>query len=163
MKTSDYTTTILADQTPEEAYNAIKNFRAWWSEEIEGNTDKINEVFFYHYRDTHLCKLKLIEVVPDKKLVYQVLDNEFTFNQDKTEWINTKLIFQISRDGDKTKIQFTHQGLVPQYECYKVCFDAWNTIINKSLYILITTGKGDPLPLEGGGFISQLAKRWQLQ
>jgi hypothetical protein len=162
MKTSDYTTTFLVQQTPEEAFNSIKNFRAWWSEEIEGSTDKLNEVFFYHYQDMHLCKLKLIELLPDKKLVYQVLDNQFSFTKDKSEWINTKLIFNISREGDKTKVQFTHEGLVPDYECYNVCFDAWTTYIKKSLYNLITTGKGEPNPLEGVGFNEQISEKWQL-
>jgi hypothetical protein len=162
MRTSDYTATLLVDQTTEEAFNAIKNFRAWWSEEIKGSTDKLNEVFFYHYEDMHLCKLKLIERIPDKKLVYQVLENQFSFTKDKSEWINTKLIFKISHEGVKTKIQFTHEGLVPDYECYDVCFDAWNTYINSSLYHLITTGRGEPNPLEGGGFQAQLAEKWQL-
>jgi len=163
MEGTDYTATILVEQTTEEAFNAIKNFRAWWSEEIEGRTDVLNEVFFYHYQDIHLCKLKLIEMVPDKKLVYLVLDNQFSFTNDKSEWINTKLIFKVSREGDKTMIHFTHKGLVPDYECYNVCFDAWTTYIKKSLYNLITTGKGQPNPLEGDGFNAQLAEKWHLK
>lgn len=163
MKNQNFITTITVDQTPKEAFNAIKNFRAWWSEEIEGSTDKLNEVFFYHYKDVHLCKLKLIEMVPETKLVYQVLDNQFSFIEDKSEWIDTKLIFIISSEGDKTKIQFTHEGLVPDYECYNVCFDAWTTYIQKSLYNLITTGKGEPNPLEGEGIGAQLTEKWKLQ
>jgi len=152
MDKKDFTATILVDQDRTTAFNAIKNFRAWWSEEIEGNTDQLNEVFTYHYEDIHLCKIKLIEIVPDKKLVYQVLDNQFNFIKDKTEWIGTKLIFEITDDGNKTKVQFTHEGLVPDYECYPICFDSWNRYIKKSLYLLITTGKGEPNPLEREDF-----------
>ena len=68
MNNQDFTTTILVDQTPEEAFNAINNVRGWWSEEIEGSTDKLNDEFKYHYEDVHRCKIKLIEVVPDKKV-----------------------------------------------------------------------------------------------
>lgn len=75
MDNKNYTATIVVGKTPADAFNAVKNFRAWWSEDIEGNTGKLNEEFFYHFKDIHLCKMKLIEVVPDKKLVYQVLDN----------------------------------------------------------------------------------------
>ncbi len=162
MDKKDFTVSILVNQNQATAFNAIKNFRAWWSEEIEGNTDQLNEVFFYHYKDIHLCKIKLIEMVPDKKLVYQVLDNQFNFIEDKTEWVDTKLIFEITNEGDKTKVQFTHEGLVPDYECYNVCFDAWTGYIQKSLYKLITTGKGEPNPLEGEGFNAQLAEKWKL-
>ena len=162
MNNQDYTATILVAATPEKACNAIKNFRAWWSEEIDGPTDELNKEFFYHYKDIHLCKLKLIEVDENKKIVYQVLENEFNFIEDKTEWINSKLIFEISEEGDKTKVKFTHKGLVPSYKCYDVCNDAWTGYITKSLYNLITTGKGEPNPKDKDGFNAELARKWQL-
>jgi hypothetical protein len=162
MDNKDYTATILVDQSPATAYNAIKNFRGWWSEEIEGNTDQLNETFFYHHKDIHLCKIKLIEMVPDKKLVYQVIENEFSFTKDKSEWVNTKLVFEIAPEGNKTQIKFTHEGLVPAYECYEICNDAWGIYIRKSLYNYITTGKGEPNPKEGEGTNAQLDKKWKL-
>jgi hypothetical protein len=159
----NFTATILVDQNPATAFHAIKNFRAWWSEEIEGNTDNVNEEFFYHYKDIHLCKIKLVEAVPDKKLAYQVVDNQFNFVEDKTEWINTKLIFEIANEGSKTKVRFTHEGLVPEYECYNVCNDAWSGYIKKSLYDLIATGKGNPNPKDKDGFNAELAEKWKLK
>ena len=150
MKQKDYKTTILVDENSNEVFNAIKNIRAWWSEDIEGETDKLGELFFYHYKDVHLCKLKLIEMVPNEKLVYLVVDNQFNFVKDKTEWINTKLIFDINKEGLQTKVTFTHEGLVPSYECYDICEDAWTSYIQGSLKDLITIGKGKPNPKEGG-------------
>lgn len=163
MEKQNYTASILVEQNPKTAFEAIKNFRAWWSEEIEGKTDKLGEVFVYHYKDVHLCKMKLIEIVPEKKLVYEVLDNQFSFTKDKSEWIGTKLIFDISREGDKTKVKFTHEGLVPEYECYKVCYDAWGNYITNSLYSLITTGKGKPNPKDRDGFNAELADKWKIK
>ncbi|ELR71697.1 hypothetical protein C900_02282 [Fulvivirga imtechensis AK7] len=162
MNDQDYTATIYVEATPEKAYNAIKDFRAWWSEEIEGPTDELNEVFFYHYKNIHLCKIKLIEMDENSKLVYQVLENEFNFIEDKTEWVDTKLIFEITQGDGKTKIKFTHQGLVPEYECYEVCNDAWTGYITNSLYKLITYGKGEPNPKDKDGFNAELAEKWKL-
>ncbi len=161
MNSKDYTSSILVDQTPATAFNAIQNFKAWWSEEILGNTDRLNDTFFYHYKDVHLSKIKLTESIPDKKLVYQVLANEFSFTKDKTEWIGTKLIFEITKEGDKTKVVFTHEGLVPEYECYNVCNDAWTSYIQGSLKSLITTGKGKPNGKEGG-LNAELVEKWGL-
>jgi hypothetical protein len=161
MTSKNYTTTITVDKDSFSAFNSIKNFREWWSEEIDGNTDKLGETFFYHYKDVHLCKIKLIEMVADKKLVYQVIDNEFNFTKDKTEWIKTKLIFDLSSEGNKTKIVFTHEGLVPEYECYNVCNDAWTSYIQGSLKNFIETGKGKPNGKEGG-LNAELVEKWRL-
>src|ERR1700730_5314976 len=144
MTTSDFTTTILVDQSPKEAFNAINNVRGWWSEEIEGSTDKLNDEFKYHYEDVHRCKMKIIEFIPNEKVVWLVLDNYFKFTKDKSEWKGTKISFEIAEKDNKTQIRFTHIGLVPQYECYEICRDAWTNYIQNSLRSLITTGKGQP-------------------
>lgn len=133
MTTADFTTTIVVDQTPKQVFDAINNVRGWWSKEIEGSTHKLNDVFSYHYEDVHSCTVQLIEVVPDKKLVWKILDNHFNFTKDKTEWIDTKVSFEISGRGNKTQLVFTHIGLVPEYECYEACLKS-----------LIQTGKGLP-------------------
>ena len=51
MTTANFTTTILVDNSANEVFNAINNVRGWWSEEIEGSTDKLNEEWSYHYQD----------------------------------------------------------------------------------------------------------------
>ncbi len=142
--TTDFTTTLLVSETTEEVFNAINHVRGWWSEEIEGNTDKLNNVFNYHYEDIHRCKIKLTEVVPNERIVWLVLDNYFKFTKDKSEWIDTKIIFEISAKDGNTQLRFTHQGLVPEYECYDICRNAWSNYIQNSLRSLITTGKGQP-------------------
>jgi hypothetical protein len=144
MTTTDFTSTILVDQTSAEVFNAINNVRGWWSEEIEGSTDKLNAEWTYHYEDVHQCKMKIIELVPGKKVVWLVLDNYFSFTEDKSEWKGNKIIFEIMEKDNKTQLQFTQVGLVPEYECYDICQNAWSTYIQKSLRSLITTGKGQP-------------------
>ena len=161
MKSESYTSTLLVNKTPNDAFTAIKNFRGWWSQEIVGNTHELGETFFYHYKDVHLSKIKLIEVQPDNKLVYQILDNEFNFVKDKTEWINTRLIFELHPEGDKTIIIFTHEGLVPEYECYAVCNDAWTSYIQGSLKDYIEKGTGRPNGKEGG-LNAELVEKWGL-
>jgi hypothetical protein len=144
MITPDFTTTFLVDQTMKQAFNAINDVRGWWSEEIEGSTDKLNDEFTYHYEDVHSCKMKIIEFIPDRKVVWLVMENHFKFTRDKTEWIGTKINFEISEKDGKTQIQLTHLGLVPEYECYDICQKAWTSYMQNSLRSLITTGKGQP-------------------
>jgi hypothetical protein len=143
-----YSTSFMVNQSPEEAFAAINNVRGWWSQAIEGDTDKPDAEFKYHYQDVHRATFKITEFIPGKKVVWHVLDNYFNFTQDKTEWTGTDIVFEIARKGDKTEVHFTHIGLVPEYECYDVCSNAWGSYITSSLYNLITTGKGQPNPIE---------------
>jgi uncharacterized protein YndB with AHSA1/START domain len=148
MDNQNFTTTLLVDQNPKEVFDAVTNVRGWWSENIEGGTGKLNDVFTYRMQNLHQCTMKLIEVVPNKKVVWLTLDNYFNFTEDKTEWIGTKVSFEISEKNGKTQLRFTHIGLVPKYECYKICENAWTGYIQDSLGGLIATGKGQPNPKE---------------
>jgi len=147
-----FTTSILVDQSPEEVFKAINNVRGWWSEEIEGITNKLNEEFYYHYKDIHRCWLKVVELNPGDKVVWLVLNNYFNFTKDDTEWKGTKIVFEISRKAKQTELKFTHVGLVPAYECYSACFDAWTNYIQNSLFRLITSGQGKPITKQGNEF-----------
>lgn len=144
MKDRDYTTSFTVDQTPQQVFAAINTPRKWWSEEIEGSTDKLGEEFKYHFKDVHRCTIKIVELIPGKKIVWLVLDNYFSFTMDKTEWKGTKIIFNITKKGEKTEVHFTHVGLVPEYECYNACSEGWGAYINGSLRDLIVAGKGRP-------------------
>lgn len=144
MNDHNFTTRFTVDQTPEAAFAAINNVRGWWSEAIDGPTDTAGGEFDYHFQDVHRCKIRVTELIPGKKVAWLVLDNYFSFTEDETEWTGTKIVFDISRAGERTEIRFTHEGLVPDYECYDACSEGWSTYINESLRALIETGKGDP-------------------
>jgi hypothetical protein len=144
MKDQNFTATFTVDQTPEEAFTAINNVRGWWSGEIEGHTEKLGDEFTYRCQNVHRSKQKITELVPGKKVVWHVLDGYLKFTQDKTEWTGTDITFDISKKGAKTEVRFTHVGLVPEFECFDKCSNAWGFYIKDSLRNFITTGKGQP-------------------
>ena len=148
--TSDFTTTLLVHQTPQEVFNAVTNIRGWWSENIEGGTTKMNDEFSYEVTDLHTCKMKLVELIPDQKAVWLVLENYFSFTKDPDEWVGNRLVFEISKQGEQTAFRFTQVGLVPAYKCYDICNNAWTDYIQNSLHDLIVKGKGHPNPKGGG-------------
>jgi hypothetical protein len=158
---SSFTTSIMIDESPKKVFEAINNVRGWWSEEIEGKTDELNAEFFYHYKDVHLAKMVITELIPNEKVVWFVKDNYFNFIEDKTEWKGTEIVFEVVKKDDKTQLLFIHHGLVQEYECYAICKDAWTSYIQGSLKNLITTGKGMPNTKEEG-LNSELTEKWKL-
>lgn len=161
LATPGFTTDFLTDKTPQEVFSAINNVRGWWSENIVGSTDRLNEEFLYSYKDVHISKMKIVELVPNKKVVWLVLKNAFNFTKDTTEWNGNRIVFEISEKDGRTQLRFTQEGLVPQYECYDVCQDAWTSYIRGSLKDLIETGEGKP-NTEENGLNAALIEKWNL-
>lgn len=143
MKT-DFTTSFTTKKSAREVFDAINNVRGWWSTSLEGDSQKLNDVFKYEYKTMHDSTQKLIEVVPDKKVMWKVSDSTLTFVNKKDEWDGTTVLFEISEDDGSTKVVFTHRGLIPALECFEACSGGWNHYIHKSLVPLINTGKGNP-------------------
>ena len=144
----DYHTSIMVHATAQEAFDAINNVRGWWTENLEGHSEKLNDEFTVRFGDVHVSTQKLVEFIPKKKVVWLVTDSRLNFIQKKDEWTNTSIVFELSERDSQTQVDFTHAGLVPSIECFDACSNAWGDYINNSLRNLVNTGKGQPTPKE---------------
>lgn len=45
MKNQDFTTTMVVEAGSLEVFNAVNNVRGWWSENVDGDTDKPGSEF----------------------------------------------------------------------------------------------------------------------
>jgi len=148
MKNQDYSVTIPVNASAKDAFKYINDVSKWWTENLEGSSKKLNDEFTVRFGDVHMSKQKLVEVIPDQKVVWLVTDSKLNFVKDKKEWNGTKISFEIFEKGGKTQIRFTHLGLVPAIECYGDCSNAWGEYIQGSLLKLVNTGKGQRTPKE---------------
>lgn len=141
-----FTTTFWVDRTPQAAFEAITDVRGWWSQEVEGVTDRVGGEFEHHYKDIHRCTIRVTELVPGRKVTWLILDNYFDFIEDQSEWKDTEVVFEIFEKDGGAEVRFTHAGLIPDLECYDVCSNAWGGYLGGSLRNLIITGEGQPNP-----------------
>ncbi|KAA9038366.1 hypothetical protein FW778_12395 [Ginsengibacter hankyongi] len=136
-----FTATIEVAKTPQDVFNCINDVTKWWSKDFEGNSTKLNDEFIINHPKQHYSKQKLVEVIPGKKVVWLVTESKLDWLKNNTEeWTNTKMIFEISASGDKTVLDFTHEGLTPEKECYAMCEKGWSIIIKDWLFHFITVG-----------------------
>jgi hypothetical protein len=73
MKNENYNCSITANITAKEAFEKINRVSEWWSKNIDGKTEKLNDVFTYRHGDTWVT-FQIIECIPDKKIVWHVTD-----------------------------------------------------------------------------------------
>ncbi|MGN6645157.1 MAG: SRPBCC family protein [Cytophaga sp.] len=144
MKNQDYKISLTVDAPLHEVFQKINRVTAWWTDELKGDSAKVNDVFTVQFGDVHLSTQKVTELIPDKKIVWLVTDSKLTFVEKQQEWTNTQIVFELSRKNNQTHIDFTHIGLVPEIQCYDGCSKGWDYYIKGSLFKYLTTGKGTP-------------------
>jgi hypothetical protein len=144
MKARDYEIRMTVNATANEVFKSISSISKWWTEDTGGGSQKLDDEFTVRFGDVHFSKQKLIAVIPDEKVVWLVTDSKLNFLKNKQEWTNTIISFELFEHGQKTQIHFKHIGLVPEYECYDACSNAWSEYLQGSLLNLINTGKGQP-------------------
>lgn len=144
MPQKSFSTVFTVDQNPQQAFDAILNIPGWWSDDLDGGTGKLGEVFTFRHQDLHRSTQKVTTLVPGKKVVWSVTDSHLSFLKDKGEWTGTELVFEVAPVGGKTQVRFTHVGLVPSLECYGDCSGGWTFYVEDSLKSLIATGAGKP-------------------
>lgn len=143
MNQQNYQSSIAADITPAEAFDSINHVNEWWAKNFEGHSQKLNDVFTVRFGETFVT-FKISEVIRNKKIVWQVMDCNLHWLQNKTEWNGTSIMFEISPMGDSTQVIMTHIGLVPGIECFEQCERGWNHFIKESLFKLLTEHEGVP-------------------
>jgi len=142
MENKNFTATIEVAKSPQDVFDCIKEVAKWWSKDYEGSSTKLNDEFVICHPGAHYSKQRLFEVIPGEKVVWLVIASHLDWiKKNKGEWTNTKMIFEITTNGDKTLLHFTHEGLVPEKECYAMCERGWNMVINDWLFNFITDGK----------------------
>ena len=141
MKNKSYSAAINVAKSAKQVFNAVSDVTKWWSKDFEGSSEKLNDEFIINHPGQHYSKQKLIEVIPDKKMVWLVTESKLTWIENhKEEWTNTKMIFEISGNENTTVLHFTHEGLSPEKECYAMCEKGWDIVIKDWLFHFISVG-----------------------
>jgi hypothetical protein len=108
----------------------------WWmglfGETIKGESSRVSDEFTFLAGDgVHFSRQQLVALVPPNKISWLVTESNLSFLKNTHEWAGTKIHFNLEAQGDDTKINFTHEGLVPDFECYGSCSGAWQQYMQK--------------------------------
>ena len=142
MSKSDFNCGISAKISTSEAIKKISNVPEWWGITFAGSAEKQDDKFEVKMGGDSFFNFTVAELIPGKRVVWLVKDCNMPWYSNKKEWANTKLIFDLQENNSETELNFTHEGLTPDVECYKDCKPGWMHWIKTSLLSYFTTGKG---------------------
>ena len=136
MANKNFTFSFETSKNPEEVFGLLLQIPQWWSglyqEKIEGKSEKLDDTFsFKAGGGAHHTEQKVVELVPNKKVVWLVTHSNLTFVSDTQEWEGTRFGFTLTPEKKKTLVTFTHEGLVPEVECYDDCALGWSSYLEQ--------------------------------
>ena len=139
----DYHHSVTAKVSAQDAYSKVARVSEWWNKKSTGNTREVGDTFKIDWGQTWV-NFKVIEAVPDKRIVWHVEDCHLPWLKNQTEWKDTKVIWDLSAANGETEIKITHLGLTPDVECYGACEAGWDFHVGQSLLKLLTEDQGLP-------------------
>ena len=131
--------TIAAKAPQQEAWKALatrEGLAGWWTSDTRGNPSE-GGIIEFRFNENRM-DMKVVKVDPGRHVVWQVV-------RGPDDWLNTKISFDLSRNGDLTKVLFKHQGWREANEHMHHCSTKWGVFM-LSLKSLLETGKGQAFP-----------------
>lgn len=141
-----YSTRFVVDRSPEELFDSVLDVASWWTGEVVGSMHVVGDEFSYRHGPDHLSRQRVTELVPGRRVAWEVVESRLSFTDEPDEWTGSHITFDILPVGDGAELRFTHDGLVPALECYGACSAAWSHYVGASLHHLVDHGSGLPDP-----------------
>src|ERR1700722_946627 len=107
MTKNNFHRAIIVNASAKEAMKKISQVNLWWAKNFSGSAEKVNDKFTVRFGETFV-DFKVSEWVPDKKIVWKVTDCNLHWLKAKKEWNGTEVVYEISSENKKSKIDFTH-------------------------------------------------------
>ena len=137
----DYTKQIYISETPEKVFGTLTTaaeFASWWApatgSAAEGGELRIT---FDGLEDPLVLRIK--QATRSSTVIWEVESCAFL-----PDWAGTTPTFTLSNSSaGRCHLQFRHEGLSPQLDCYDMCRAGWNQYL-PSLRDYLETGTGNP-------------------
>lgn len=144
---TNYTREIVVTNTPIEAYKALTTgFDKWWTTDCN-QVSKAGGKITFKFGSSYWV-MQANNLVPEKLVELECIEahhiHDGLSSSILNEWNGSKLIWEIQKQEEKTKIVLTHEGPLPSLECYKVCEQGWDYFFVNSLKQYLDTGEGSP-------------------
>jgi len=145
MSGRSYFNEILVSASPDLVYKAItEGIDKWWTQ-LSNKALHVGDRLTVRFENKTKWVMAVSEAIPNRSLVWVVMaaHHDLESLEKKDEWQETTIKWEIIEMEIGTKVILTHQGLVPQLQCFKICHVGWNYFLD-SLKNYLETGTGHP-------------------
>ncbi len=149
MTRQSYTKTIDVEARPPAAFEAVtQGVEHWWTRPDQPMINIGDRAKFTFPPGVSYWTFELSGMTRSTWVEWTCVDalhiHEGQPKEIETEWLNTKVLWQISEHEGGSRIELRHDGLTPDLLCYDVCEAGWDLFFLGSLKQFLDTGEGNP-------------------
>lgn len=146
-QTKDYQKSVVIKANQLGVFRAItERIDEWWGE-TDIQPTALDVVFKVSFGEAY-WRFRVVDFELNKKVGWECIESNQVhagLKGIREEWLGTKVHWRLIEHSEgQTKLSFTHEGLVPDFNCYEVCSDAWGFFIGNSLKALVEREQGSP-------------------
>ncbi len=149
MDTADYQRTLEVSASPERAYEAVTTgFANWWTDPGQALA-RIGDVATFRFPPNESSwTFRPVTLKSNHFVEHECVGASHLHpgqpESIRTEWLGTRLRFEIEATANGSRITFTHDGLRPELDCYRICEAGWDFFFTESLKSYLDEGAGKP-------------------
>src|SRR5579883_1302397 len=107
-KEQDYQSSFTAHVSPREALEKISRVSEWWGKNFDGQSQEPNDVFTVRFSSGDRYTAKVAEIQPETKIIWEFIDAYQGWVKHPTEWVGTKILWEITPQKEGVEVKMTH-------------------------------------------------------
>lgn len=131
-----------------EALSSREGPRGWWTRFCEVSEEVGGVSRFRFPAAGFFADMRVTRLEPGQLVEWECVDSRHpphTGWGKLDDWIGTTVRFRVGgRGGRASTLEFEHQGLTPDLECFDACESGWSFYLNQSLRSYLERGSGQP-------------------
>ena len=129
---------LLIDSPIERVYQAVteeEGLAGWWTVQVNAEPE-VGSIADFKFGDRYRTVMKIAVLAAPIRVEWDCVEGD-------EEWVGTRIVISLEKQGDQTLVRFTHGGWREATDFFASCNYNWGYYL-ASLKAFCETGKGTP-------------------
>jgi uncharacterized protein YndB with AHSA1/START domain len=116
-----------------------EGLRGWWTRQATA-APLVGHLNEFPFASGDYNAMRVVALDDGRRVEWECVDGA-------EEWVGTRVVFEMARDGDGTRLEFLHTGWRTETPFFRMCREAWRYYIGSlGSYCEGRPGRPSPLP-----------------
>src|ERR1700759_5688620 len=103
MQDQDFSIVVEVKALPDTVFEKIAAVDQWWAKDFSGSAKALHDRFTIRFKDTFV-DFTIAEFISGSKVAWHVTDCNLPFQDNKKEWVDTTVLFELTTKSNDTAI-----------------------------------------------------------